>query len=352
MKIVKKILLFLAACVISFGISGTAEAGLVIEGAGATFPYPLYAGWAIEYARKAGVRVNYQAIGSSAGIKLIKAGKVDFAASDIPLSQEELKEAGLMQFPMAIGGVVPVVNLDGIYAGELKLTPDVLADIYLGNIKKWNDRRIAELNPSFNMPYGKITVVHRSDGSGTTWIFTNYLSKVSDEWRKKTGFGTDVNWPAGIAEKGNEGVAVAVENRKNSIGYVEYAYALRSRLKYTKLKNKSGVFIQPFINSFMAAASSADWENTPGYSVTLTDQDRADAWPITGATFILVRKNPANCTGAKAALEFFDWAYNNGVDIAEQLVYMPVPKHVYGLMEESWSKEVRCNGKAVWGKGP
>lgn len=348
MKSLKRLLFLLIICVTYIGGSGTAMAGAAIVGAGASFPYPLYTKWALEYAGKTGVKVFYQSAGSSEGLRRIKGEKVDFAATDVPLGIEDLKKAGLVQFPMAIGGVVPVVNLEGVYSYELQLTPDVLADIFLGKIAKWNDKRIARLNPHVKLPDGGITVVHRSDGSGTTWLFTNYLSKVSKSWRTSVGFGTNVNWPAGIGKNGNEGVAAAVESTKNSIGYVEYAYALRNRLKYAKLENKSKAFVQPFINSFMAAARSADWQNAPGYAASLTDQSGAGAWPITGATYILVRKDPVDCSRAKAALEFFDWAYKDGSDIAEALVYMPVPKPVYELMEESWANEIRCDGKPVW----
>ena len=332
----------------SFAFAGGAAAEGLINGAGATFPYPLYSKWSFEYAKKTGAKLNYQSIGSGGGIKQIKARTVDFGASDAPLTAKDLDESGLTQFPMAIGGVVPVVNLKGVKPGEMKLTPEVLADIYLGKIKKWNDKQIAALNPGVALPDDTITVVHRSDGSGTTWIFTNYLSKVSSEWEKNAGFGTAVNWPAGVGGKGNEGVATYVKRIKNTIGYVELAYAIQNKLTHTRLQNREGQFVAPSLESFAAAAEGADWKGTPGYGVVLTNQPGKDAWPIAGATFILVYKNPANCANSRAVLEFFDWSYQNGAEMAKTLDYVPIPKSVYKVMEQGWASDISCGGQPVW----
>lgn len=333
-----------------FGFSGASKAESLINGAGATFPYPLYSKWTHEYQKKTGVKINYQSIGSGGGIKQIKAKTVDFGASDAPLGAKDLTDSGLVQFPMAVGGVVPVVNIKGIKPGELKLSPDILADIYLGKITKWSDGRIAELNKGVSLPDDKITVIHRSDGSGTTWIFTNYLDKVSKEWHDRAGFGTAVNWPAGVGGKGNEGVATYVMRFNNTIGYVEYAYALQNKLNHVKLKNKDANFVEPSIETFYAAATGADWKGTPGYGVVLAGQPGRNAWPIAGATFILVHKAPSNCANASAVLEFFDWAYRNGSGMAKSLDFVPIPGNVYELMEATWSKEIKCEGKALWPK--
>ena len=345
----KKLMLILALFALAL-TSGRAMAEGLINGAGATFPYPLYSKWSYEYAKSSGAKLNYQSIGSGGGIKQIKAKTVDFGASDAPLVAKDLEESGLMQFPMAIGGVVPVVNLKGIKPGEMKLTPEVLADIYLGNIKKWNDKRLVELNPGLSFPDDSITVVHRSDGSGTTWIFTNYLDKVAADWKKGVGFGTAVNWPTGVGGKGNEGVATYVKRIKNTIGYVEYAYATQNKLIHTQLKNKAGNFVDPAIETFSAAAESADWKNTPGFAVVLTDQAGKNAWPIAGATFILVQKNATECAKAKEVLKFFDWAYRNGGQMATSLEYVPIPKAVYEIMEAAWTREIKCNSQPIWGK--
>lgn len=343
----KKLMLLLALFALAL-TSGRAFADGLINGAGATFPYPLYSKWSYEYAKSTGTKLNYQSIGSGGGIKQIKAKTVDFGASDAPLEAADLEESGLIQFPMAIGGVVPVVNLKGIKPGEMKLTPDVLADIYLGKITKWNDKRITDLNPGLSFPDDTITVVHRSDGSGTTWIFTNYLSKVSRDWESKAGFGTAVNWPTGVGGKGNEGVATYVKRIKNTIGYVELAYALQNKLIYTKLQNREKVFVEPSIDSFSSAAAGADWKNTQGFGVVLTNQPGKDAWPIAGATFILVHRNPSNCSNAKAVLDFFNWSYKNGAEMAKSLDYVPIPKAVYSVMQDAWAGQIRCNGQQVW----
>lgn len=344
--------IFFVAAVFFLCVLYTSSAGAetLINGAGATFPYPLYSKWAYEYAKKTGLKLNYQSIGSGGGIKQIKAKTVDFGASDAPLPEKDLKESGLIQFPMAIGGVVPVVNIEGVKPGALKLTPELLSEIYLGSIHKWNDKKIANMNKGLNLPDKEISVVHRSDGSGTTWIFTNYLDKVSKNWHDKAGFGTAVNWPTGVGGKGNEGVATYVKRFKNTIGYVEYAYAVQNKLTYTKLENRDKNFVDPSMESFSAAAANADWKNTPGFGVILTDQKGKNAWPIAGATFILVYKNPENCQNEKSVLDFFDWAYRNGADMAKSLDYVPVPKEVYDIMEASWAKEIKCAGKPLWTK--
>ena len=343
--------LLTCAAVLSIGFGGIASADKIksISGAGATFPYPVYAKWAATYAKKTGVKMNYQSIGSGGGIKQIKAKTVDFGASDAPLKPEELDKAGLMQFPMVMGGVVPVVNVPGIKPGELKLTGDVFADIYLGKIKKWDDSKIKALNKGLKLPSKAITVVHRSDGSGTTWIFTNYLSKVSAEWKKKVGNNKAVAWPVGVGGKGNEGVASYVKRIKGSIGYVEYAYALQNKMAYAQLKNKSGNFVSPTSASFQAAAANADWKNAPGFYMVLTDQPGKASWPITGATFILVYKKQAKPANGKAVLEYFSWAYKNGGKMAESLDYVPMPKTVVKLVQDTWTKEIKDgSNKSIW----
>jgi phosphate transport system substrate-binding protein len=342
----KMILMLVVSMTLAF--AGLASAEGLINGAGATFPYPLYSKWAYEYNKKTGLKLNYQSIGSGGGIKQIKEKTVDFGASDAPLSAKELEQAGLIQFPMAIGGVVPVVNIRGIKPGELKLTPAILAGIYLGHITKWNDKAIFEANKGLNLPDAAISVVHRADGSGTTWIFTNYLDKADNVWHGKVGYGTAVSWPAGVGGKGNEGVATYVKRLNNSIGYVELAYAVQNKLTYVKLENRDKAFGEPTAESFMAAAKGADWKKTPGFAVVLTDQPGKGAWPIAGATFVLVYKNPKDCATAKKVLEFFDWAYKNGADMAKGLDYVPVPKDVSGIMEEAWAKDIRCDGRPLW----
>lgn len=345
----KKILLsLLLASAVAFGAN--AHADTLINGAGATFPYPLYSKWSYEYAKQTGLKLNYQSIGSGGGIKQIKAKTVDFGASDAPLTKADLDGSGLFQFPMAIGGVVPVVNIKGVKPGALNLTPDILADIYLGKITKWSDKRITDVNKGLSLPDDSITVVHRSDGSGTTWIFSNYLDKVSADWHSKAGFGTAVNWPAGVGGKGNEGVATYVKRIKNTIGYVEFAYAVQNKLTHTRLQNRDKAFVEPSMESFMAAAQDADWKNTPGFSVVLTNQSGKNAWPIAGATFILVHEKPEDCAKAKSVLQFFNWAYRNGAEMAKSLDYVPIPKNVYELMESSWAKEIKCNSQPLWTK--
>jgi len=343
--------LIAGAAFLAIGGLGSALAEQVTEiaGAGATFPYPIYAKWAEAYNQKTGVKLNYQSIGSGGGIKQIKAKTVDFGASDAPLPNTDLNEAGLMQFPMIIGGVVPVVNLPGIKPGEIKLDPTLLSDIYLGKITKWNDKAIAELNKGVNLPDTAISVVHRSDGSGTTWIFTNYLTKVSKEWSDKVGNNTAVAWPVGVGGKGNEGVASYVSRIKGSIGYVEYAYALQNKMTHVKLQNHDGNYVDPTSENFQAAAANADWAHAPGYYLVLTDQPGKDAWPISGASFILMHKAQAKPEVAEAVLKFFDWSYHNGAKMAEELDYVPIPDNVVKLVEDTWRQEIKgSNGQAVW----
>ncbi len=342
---------FIAPALLALGLCSGAAVAADITGAGATFPYPIYAKWAEAYKAKSGTGMNYQSIGSGGGIKQITAKTVDFGASDMPLKPEELDKSGLIQFPTVMGGVVPVVNLDGIAAGEMKLTGKLLADIYLGKIKKWNDPALAELNKGLKLPATDITVVNRSDGSGTTFIFTNYLSKVSPEWKDKVGSSTAVSWPAPTATggKGNEGVASFVQRLKGSIGYVEYAYAKQNKLAYTLLQNREGQFVKPYDKSFQAAAAGADWKKSPGFYEILTDEPGKESWPITGATFILMHKAQANAASAKEVLKFFDWAYKDGDQLALSLDYIPMPDPVVNLIHGEWKDKIKdTSGKSLW----
>jgi phosphate transport system substrate-binding protein len=339
----------IAGAVVFGLLGGQAQADTAINGAGATFPYPIYGKWAEAYKAKTGIGMNYQSIGSGGGIKQITAKTVDFGASDAPLSVEKLNEIGLIQFPMVMGGVVPVVNLDGVKPGQLKLTGPVLASIYLGKITSWDDQAIAKLNPGMKLPKENISVVSRADGSGTTFIFTHYLSKVSPEFKDKIGNNTSVSWPAGVGGKGNEGVASYVQRLKNSIGYVEYAYALQNKMTYAQMQNKAGKFVLPNSDSFQAAAANADWANTPGFNLMLTEQAGEKSWPITGATFILVYKNQDKPETAREVLKFFDWSYHHGGKMAEELDYIPMPTNVVKLVEETWKKDIKdAHGGAVW----
>ncbi|MFL5269332.1 MAG: phosphate ABC transporter substrate-binding protein PstS [Stellaceae bacterium] len=336
-----------------FGIIATAMLCVAaraaeISGAGATFPYPIYAKWAEAYAAKTGLKINYQSIGSGGGIAQIKAKTVDFGASDMPLKPEELEKAGLMQFPPVIGGEVMVVNLPGIQAGQMTLDGPTIADIYLGNITKWNDPAIAKLNPGLKLPDTAIAVVHRSDGSGTTFIFTNYLSKVSPEWKDKVSENTSVEWPVGLGGKGNEGVAALTSRTMGAIGYVEYAYALQNKMVHTKLINRDGATLEPGSKVFQAAAANADWKSAPGSYLILTDQPGKESWPITGATFILMHKKQGQPERAKEVLTFFDWAYKNGGKLAESLDYIPMPPNAVAIFEDSWKQIVGPDGKPVW----
>ena len=319
-----------------------------ISGAGATFPYPIYAKWAEAYKAKTGINMNYQSIGSGGGIKQITAKTVDFGASDMPLKPEELDKNGLTQWPMIMGGVVPVVNVQGIQPGQLKLDGPTLAAIYLGKITKWDDAAIKKLNPDAKLPSMAIAPIYRSDGSGTTFIYTNYLSKISPEWKDKVGNNTSVEWPTGIGGKGNEGVAALSARTAGAIGYVEYAYALQNKLTYTKLVNKEGNAVAPDSKSFQAAAGNADWQKAPGFYLLLTDQPGKESWPITGASFILVHKTQEKPETGKQVLDFFDWAYHNGDKMAEELDYVPMPGAVVKLVEASWANIRTPDGKPIW----
>jgi len=319
-----------------------------ISGAGATFPYPIYAKWADTYKKETGNGLNYQSIGSGGGIRQIKAKTVTFGASDMPLEPKDLMQAGLIQFPTVVGGDVPVVNLPGIKPGEIVLDGDTLAKIFLGDIKTWDDPAIKKLNPSVKLPSTAILVVHRSDGSGTTFIWTNYLSKVNADWKANVGANTSVEWPAGIGAKGNEGVANNVVQTQGSIGYVEYAYAVQNKMTFAKVINSDGKAVAPAIQSFQAAAARADWEKSDNYYVILTDQPGPDSWPIAGATFIMMYKAPQDVAAATAALRFFSWAYANGDKMAEDLDYVPLPAAVKSQIKKTWATEIKgVDGKAL-----
>jgi phosphate transport system substrate-binding protein len=319
-----------------------------ITGAGATFPAPIYTKWAEAYKAKTDIGLNYQAIGSGGGIKQIEAKTVDFGASDMPLKADVLEQNGLMQFPTVMGGVIPVVNLEGITNNQLKLDGKTLADIYLGKITKWNDPAITALNPGVSLPDADITVVHRSDGSGTTFIFTNYLSKVSPEWKSSVGENTSVEWKTGTGGKGNAGVADYVQRIKGSIGYVEYAYLLQNNMVGVQMKNREGTFVMANAKAFAAAAAGARWAKAPGFYEILTDEAGKDSWPIAGATFILMHKKQDNAKTAKEVLKFFDWAYANGDDMAASLDYIPMPDSVVKLIHQAWKKEIKARGRSVW----
>ena len=328
---------------ITIAIAGFATVAVAadISGAGATFPYPIYAKWADTYKKETGIGLNYQSIGSGGGIKQIQAKTVTFGATDMPLKAADLEKSGLIQFPTVMGGVVPVVNLAGIKPGELTLDGPTMADIFLGKITKWDDAALKKLNPNAKLPSQAIVVVHRSDGSGTSFIFTDYLSKVSPAWKDKVGAATAVEWPTGIGAKGNEGVAGNVAQTSGSIGYVEYAYAKQNKMSHTKFVNKDGKAVEPSSKSFQAAAAGADWAGTPGYGVILTDQPGADSWPVAGATFILMYKQPDDPSAATEALKFFAWAYKNGDKAAEELDYVPMPDSVVKMIGKTWSEVVR-----------
>jgi phosphate transport system substrate-binding protein len=312
-----------------------------ITGAGATFPFPVYSKWADAYKKETGNGLNYQSIGSGAGIKQIQAKTVTFGATDAPLKAEQLEKDGLVQWPMVMGAIVPVVNLEGIKPGELVLSGELLGDIYLGKITKWDDPAIAKLNPKLKLPTDAITVVRRSDGSGTTFNFTDYLSKSNAEWKTKAGSGTAVEWPAGVGAKGNEGVSANISQTKGSIGYVEYAYAKQNKLTYAALINKAGKTVQPTVAAFQAAASNADWAKAPGYYVILTDQPGEASWPITAATFILMHKEPTDKAASAEAVKFFKWAFAKGDKMAEELDYIPMPESVVKLIEKTWSADIK-----------
>jgi phosphate transport system substrate-binding protein len=319
-----------------------------ISGAGATFPYPIYAKWADAYKKETGNGLNYQSIGSGGGIKQIKAKTVTFGASDAPLSGKDLDEGGLAQFPMVMGGIVPVVNLDGIKAGEIVLDGPTLAKIFLGEIKTWDDAAIKKLNASVKLPSQPIVVVHRSDGSGTTYNFVYYLSEVSPDWKTKVGVNTSVEWPVGIGAKGNEGVANNVSNAKGSIGYVEYAYAKQNKLSHTNMINKAGKSVAPTMENFQAAAANADWKSKPGYGVILANEPGDNSWPMTAATWILIHKTPQDTAAATEALKFFAWAYAKGAKMAEELDYVPMPSNVAIDVRKMWAADIKdASGKPL-----
>lgn len=318
-----------------------------ITGAGATFPFPIYAKWAADYKAASGNAVNYQSIGSGGGVQQITAKTVDFGATDDPMKGEQLDKIGLLQFPAVIGGTVPVVNIEGVKPGQLKLTGPVLADIYLGKIKMWNDPAIQALNTDVKLPAAAIVVVHRSDGSGTTFGWTNYLAKVSPGWKEKVGEGKAVKWPAGQGGKGNEGVAAYVKQLKNSIGYVEYAYAKQNALSWTQVKNQAGNFVQPEQKSFAAAAANAQWDSVPGMGIVLTEQPGADSWPITSATFIVMYKDQAKAENGRATVAFFDWAFEKGAKTAADLDYVPLPKDVTDKIRAAWRANLKADGQPL-----
>jgi phosphate transport system substrate-binding protein len=320
-----------------------------ISGAGATFPYPIYAKWADAYKKATGIGLNYQSIGSGGGIKQIEAKTVTFGASDAPRPGKELDKYGLVQFPMVMGGIVPVVNVTGIKPGELVIDGATLAKIYLGEITKWNDPILKKLNPTAKLPNAAIAVVHRSDGSGTTFNFAYYLSDVSPTWKTKVGYNTSVEWPVGLGGKGNEGVANYVARTKDSIGYVEYAYALQNKLTYTKMMNKDGKIVSPTSEAFQAAAANANWKSQPGYGVILANQPGAKSWPMTAATWILVYKKPVDPAATASALKFFAWCYKNGAKMAESLDYVTMPTNVAAQVEQTWKDEIKgTDGKPVY----
>jgi phosphate transport system substrate-binding protein len=340
MKLSVKALRLVAAGLATASFVGAASAA-DISGAGATFPYPIYAKWAAAYKDISGNAMNYQSIGSGGGIKQIKSNTVTFGASDMPLKPEELEKAGLAQFPTVMGGVVPVVNLEGVKPGDLVLDGPTLADIFQGKITKWNDEAIKTLNPSLSLPSQAIAIVHRSDGSGTSFIFTNYLSKMSQDWADNVGANTAIEWPAGIGAKGNEGVAANVGQTGGSIGYVEYAYAKQNNLTYAKLINHDGQAVSPTADAFQAAAAGADWTHANDFYIILTDQPGAQSWPIAGATFILMQRRPKDQEASFEALKFFDWAYANGDEMAGDLDYVPMPDSVVKLIHDYWKENIK-----------
>ncbi len=336
-----------AALLLAGAGQGVAQAA-DLSGAGASFPAPVYAKWAEGYKAQTGIGLNYQAIGSGGGIKQIKAKTVDFGASDKPLKQEDLTAAGLYQFPTVVGGIVPIVNLPGVAAGQLKLSGTVLAAIFYGQLTKWNDPNIVKLNPRLNLPNLPITVVHRSDGSGTTFLFTSYLTMKSAGWASKVGASDSIQWPVGLGGKGNDGVSAFVKQTVGSIGYVEYAYAKQNRATFALVQNKTGRFPQPEAPNFAAAASGAKWASAPGNYLLLLDQPGAASWPITGATFILVYKDQTDAAAGAGVLQFFDWAYKNGDAAAASLDYVPLPLPVKNLMRKQWTQNVTSGGKPVY----
>ena len=340
---------YAAAAAIAAAFTITTAQAADISGAGATFPYPIYAKWADAYKKETGNGLNYQSIGSGGGIKQIEASTVTFGASDKPLPGEELYKFGLAQFPMVMGGIVPVINIEGVKPGEIVIDGPTLAKIFMGEITKWDDAAIKKLNPSAKLPSDAIAVVHRSDGSGTTFNFTYYLSDVSADWKSKVGSDASVEWPTGIGAKGNEGVANNVAQTKGSVGYVEYAYALQNKLTYTKMVNKDGKTVAPTSEAFQAAAAGADWASKPGFGVILANQPGADSWPMTAGTWILMYKQPKDPAASAEALKFFDWAYKNGDKMAEELDYIPMPDKVVAEVEKMWAADIKDSaGKPVF----
>src|SRR5450755_1967952 len=337
----------LVAAVSVVALAGAAQAA-DISGAGATFPYPIYSKWADAYKTQTGIGLNYQSIGSGGGIKQIKAKTVTFGASDMPLKPDDLKAAGLLQFPMIIGGVVPVVNIKGIGPGQLHLDGATVASIYLGDITKWDDAQIKRLNPKLALPGTAIAPVYRSDGSGTNFLFSDYLSKESSKFQSTIGANTSVQWPVGIGAKGNEGVANMTTQTDGAIGYVEYAYAKQNKMAFTLLTNKDGAAVAPNAESFQAAAGNADWASAPGYYLILTDQSGAKSWPLTGASFILLYKQPADAAPVNEALKFFDWAYKDGGAMASELDYVPLPAALIEQVKKTWATAITSGGHPVW----
>ncbi|NRF61030.1 phosphate ABC transporter substrate-binding protein PstS [Vibrio coralliilyticus] len=345
MKFIKSALVTSVLAAASFGVA----ANTTINGAGATFPHPIYAKWAEQYQKETGVQINYQAIGSGGGIRQITAKTVDFGATDAPLTIEELNKEGMIQFPMVMGAIVPVVNIPGIDAGEVKLTGKVLADIYLGNIKNWNDPAIAAINKGVELPSQPIYVVHRSDGSGTTFNFTEYLDQVSPEWHEQIGVGKDITWPSKattIGGNGNAGVANFVNRTRGAIGYVEYAFAKQNNLAYTQMQAHDGDFLMPTMENFQSAAANADWDNAPGYHLLLNNQPGAHSWPMTAATFILMHKDQADAGKAKEIVKFFEWSYTQG-KAAEELDYIPMPTKVVSMVNDTWKQGLKSDGKTI-----
>lgn len=338
-------ILVLAA--VAAGIAGSAQAA-DITGAGATFPFPIYAKWAEAYKKETGTGLNYQSIGSGGGIRQIKAKTVAFGATDAPLKGEDLTKDGLIQFPTVMGGVVPAVNIAGVEPGKLKLSGEIIAQIYMGDIKKWNDPKIVALNAGVTLPDANINPVYRSDGSGTTFVFTDYLSKVSADWKSKLGTNTAVQWPVGIGGKGNEGVSASVKQVANSIGYVEYAYAKQNKLSHALVKNADGNFPAPEEKAFQAAAANANWSEQPGFGISLNNQKGADAWPITSATFILVHAKPEKPEEVQAALKFFEWAYKSGDKLASDLDYVALPANVKDQVRNAWKGVTDNSGKPIF----
>jgi phosphate transport system substrate-binding protein len=345
MQIIDKVKVFLAGLAILGCATAQADE---ISGAGATFPYPVYAKWADAYKTATGIGLNYQSIGSGGGIKQIKAKTVTFGASDKPLEPADLKESGLIQFPMIIGGVVPVVNIKGVAPGALQLDGATLASIYLGEITQWNDPRIKKLNPKLALPATAIAPVYRSDGSGTNFLFTDYLSKESATFKSQIGANASVQWPVGIGAKGNEGVANMTTQTDGAVGYVEYAYAKQNKMAYVDMINKAGKAVAPSAESFQAAAANADWAGSDSYYLILTDQAGAASWPITGASFILVYREPSDPAALSVALKFFDWAYKNGTKMAADLDYVPLPPALIAQVEKTWATSIMAGGHPVW----